>query len=229
MSKRNTELFTRISNGYDFMNHAFSFGSDILWRHKTAVMALESKEVHTILDVGTGTGDLALDIARRAKADGKKVSIDAIDLSSGMLAVARKKAKNAGIGNISFGVGDGLKTEFENTKFDVSVSAFTLRNFDDLDRFAKEMHRVLKPGGKLLILEIALPEKGASRVMFNVYFKLMRAVGSIVDKEAYTWLVESMRKFDRRKLNGLFKAHGFKDIKKQELGGGVAFILSCEA
>ncbi|MDE1768854.1 MAG: class I SAM-dependent methyltransferase, partial [Candidatus Micrarchaeota archaeon] len=205
-------------------NHLFSMGFDIGWRNEAAQEAMLNKDKFKILDLGTGTGDLAIMMQKMAKKQDKNVKIVGTDFNKLMLEHARAKAKNAGYGNISFGVGDALKTGFPASSFDVVTTAFTLRSFDNLDTFSKELYKIIKGGGKFVLLDMAKPDHNAW--FMGIYLKIIPIVGGLVDKKVYAWLTSSIWKFDKHGMVKILQRQGFKNVKIRELRTGVAYIIT---
>ncbi len=225
MSKRIHDLFTRIYMRYDFMNHLFSMDMDKLWRRRAELIALSDSRCRNIIDIGAGTGDLSIGIALRARRMQRKVNIEAVDINERMMTLGRRKAGEKGLNSIRFAKGDVLRLKYGNNEFDTAVSAFVLRNLDDFGRFAKELHRIISPGGRIVLLDMALPG-GAARHFFIAYFKVMQAIGRLVDPEAYEWLTGSVARYDKHKAASVLRKSGFADVKVANVFPGVAFIIT---
>src|SRR5688572_11511328 len=164
--KQVEEMFNNISKKYDFLNHFLSFGIDVYWRKKAISLIKESRPKY-ILDVATGTGDFAI----TALTVGPK-KVTGIDISQGMLEIGRKKIKEKNLDqSIELLEGDSENMQFETEKFDVVMSAFGVRNFENLDQGLKEMNRVMKKGGSLVILEFSKPTVFPVKQLYNFYFK----------------------------------------------------------
>jgi demethylmenaquinone methyltransferase/2-methoxy-6-polyprenyl-1,4-benzoquinol methylase len=218
------EMFDNISDNYDFLNHFLSMGIDNLWRKK-AIDQLKSIQPKTVLDVATGTGDLAIVALKRLAPD----KITGIDISEGMLAVGRKKMTAKKIDNkIELQYGDSEHIPFSDESFDAITVAYGVRNFENLTMGLSEMYRVLKPGGKTVILEFSKPKKFPVKQAFSLYFKnILPFIGKIVSKDnrAYTYLPESVDAFpEGNKFLTIFKAVGFKNTKQIILSGGISSI-----
>lgn len=187
------KMFNAISKRYDFLNHLLSLGIDIRWRKK-AIQQLGTQQPKTILDVATGTGDFAIEAL---KLNPKKIV--GVDISEGMLEVGREKIKKLGAENkISLQLADSEKLPFESNSFDASTVAFGVRNFENLDKGLSEIHRVLKPGGQIVVLEFSQPTGFIMKRLYWMYFKLiLPIIGKLVsrDKAAYTYLPESVKAF----------------------------------
>ena len=218
------EMFDNISDNYDFLNHFLSMGIDNLWRKK-AIDQLKSIKPKTLLDVATGTGDLAIVALKRLSPE----RIVGIDISEGMLSVGRKKMVNKKIADkIKLQYGDSEKIPFSDKSFDAITVAYGVRNFENLSKGLSEMCRVLKPGGKAVILEFSKPKKFPVKQAFNLYFKnILPFIGKIVSKDnrAYTYLPESVDAFpEGKEFLTIFKAVGFKEVKQIKLSGGISSI-----
>ena len=225
MSKRIHDLFTRIYKRYDLMNHLFSAGMDKFWRRKAEIAALSGANCRNVIDIGAGTGDLSIGIALRAGRADRDVHIEAIDLNEKMMAIGRRKAAAKGLRNIRFAKGDALRLKYADGSFDTAVSAFVLRNLDDFSEFSAELSRVLCRNGRIVLLDMALPE-GPSRHFFAAYFVLMRVVGKLVDWEAYTWLTGSVAAYDKKKAAEILRKNGFSGVRVRNVFPGVAFMIT---
>lgn len=185
------EMFDSIAPAYDFMNRMMTFGIDKLWRAK-AVKMLRRLSTRSILDVATGTGDLAMLLHRKLS----PMRLTGIDLSEGMLSIARQKAKDAGIDkSVTFQVADCLNLPFPDSEFDCVTVAYGVRNFEHIDQGYREMHRVMRPGGTLCVIELSTP---TSPIIYSIYKAYTRwiipTIGRIVSKDvrAYSYLPESI-------------------------------------
>ena len=224
MSERINNLFTRIYKRYDFMNHLFILGTDKLWRRHAEILALSDHRCVDIIDIGAGTGDLSIGIALRAMRNNRKIRIEAVDMNEEMMSLGRSKATAKKISSIRFAKGDALDLQYVDDSFDTMVSSFVLRNLDDFNRFAGEAKRVIKPGGRVILLDMAVPD-GPSKHLFTVYFRVMRLVGRLVDKEAYDWLTKSVAAYDKHNAASILEKNGFADVKIDTVFPGVAFII----
>jgi demethylmenaquinone methyltransferase/2-methoxy-6-polyprenyl-1,4-benzoquinol methylase len=187
------EMFDNISERYDLLNHLLSLSIDKGWRRKVVRMASEGKP-KLILDVATGTADLAIALK---KAHPEKIT--GIDISAGMLSVGRTKiAKKKLSSLITLEQADSEDLPFADDTFDAITVAFGVRNFENLKKGLSEMRRVLKPGGRLLILEFSQPQSFPFTQIYNFYFKyVLPTIGKLVSKDsrAYTYLPESVQAF----------------------------------
>jgi demethylmenaquinone methyltransferase/2-methoxy-6-polyprenyl-1,4-benzoquinol methylase len=213
-------MFGRIARRYDLANHLLSGGADFLWRRRAAKM-VEGWQPREVLDLATGSGDLALAIQSRLP----KARIVAADFSPEMLEIARGK----GVANTV--VADALQLPFENGSFDALTVAFGLRNMADWDRALAEMARVLRDPGRLLVLDFSLPT-GALRPAYRFYLhRCLPFFASVVtgQKAAYDYLGGSIEKFPSGSaMLELIKKNGFKNGAAETLTGGVATIYTAE-
>ena len=214
-------MFNDIAFRYDFLNHFLSAGIDKRWRTKVR-KHLAPFHPQEILDVATGTGDLAIELANL-----KPKKITGIDIATGMLDIGKEKIGKKNLSDLIFlEEGDSENLRFKGRSFDAVTVAFGVRNFEDLERGLSEMHRVLKPGGHVVVLEFSKPGKFPFRQVYNAYFKyVLPSVGKMISKndEAYTYLPESVQTFPENKafLNKLEKA-GFKKTGQKRLTFGIA-------
>lgn len=187
------EMFNNISSNYDFLNHFLSMHIDKLWRRK-AVRRLPEDDDMNVLDVATGTADFAIEIANRRKA-----KVVGIDISQGMLDVGAIKVKNKGLhSRIELVKADSENIPFEEGRFDAVTVAFGVRNFENLEIGLREILRVLRPGGKLIVLEFSKPVHTPFRQLYKFYFnRILPVIGRMVSKDtsAYTYLPNSVEEF----------------------------------
>lgn len=224
MSKEAHERFVRIHQHYVFFNHLFSMGMDIGWRNEAAGEAIIDKDRYSVLDIATGTGDLAFTVKQMAEREGKDVKILGTDFNVQMLNHAKAKSKQQGLANISFKEGDALKTGLPSSSFDVVTSGFALRSFDNLQVFAHELKRIMKSGGKFVLLDMARPDH--NQQLTKAYFKIIPVVGSLVDRQVYAWLTTSIWKFDKRAMADILRKEGFRNVKLRNLRSGIAYIIT---
>ncbi|MCO6357819.1 bifunctional demethylmenaquinone methyltransferase/2-methoxy-6-polyprenyl-1,4-benzoquinol methylase UbiE [Roseivirga pacifica] len=217
------EMFNNISHKYDFLNHFLSLGIDILWRKK-AIRLLKADKPKQILDIATGTGDFAIE-ALALNPD----RVVGVDISAGMLEVGKQKMKKKGYDNIiDMQLGDSEKLLFEDNTFDAVIVAFGVRNFENLKKGLADMHRVLKPGGKTVIIEFSKPKRFPMKQLYNFYFKsILPIIGRVVSKDqaAYTYLPESVGAFpDGQKFLDILGEVGYKETQCKPLTFGISSI-----
>ncbi|MEG1616381.1 MAG: bifunctional demethylmenaquinone methyltransferase/2-methoxy-6-polyprenyl-1,4-benzoquinol methylase UbiE [Bacteroidales bacterium] len=206
-------MFDSIAVTYDKLNVTLSMGIDRIWRRK-ALNSLKPFAPQRILDVATGTGDLAILIAKRLKPR----QVVGVDLSEGMLAVGREKVQKEGLEKvISMEWQDCLDLQFPDNSFDAITVAFGVRNFENLEKGYAEMYRVLKPGGVLMVLELSTPQHFPMKQLYNFYSAVViPTVGKIISKDAraYDYLNESVKAVPQGELMaGIFRTVGFKEVK----------------
>lgn len=221
-------MFNAIAFRYDFMNRFLSAGIDIRWR-KTAIKQLLEKQPKTILDVATGTADMAIMASGIIHAD----KITGIDISDGMLELGRKKIEKAGLAQqIELLNGDCETINFKNDSFDAVMVAFGVRNFENLEKGLSEILRVLKPGGKLVVLEFSKPRSAFVKAMYNFYMKIICPLaGKIFSKnrDAYQYLDESIQKFpEGKKFTNILGNLGYKNTYTKPLSLGICSIYCGE-
>ncbi len=219
------KMFDNISGRYDFLNHFLSLGIDRIWR-KRAIRQLESNKPKLILDVATGTGDFAVE-ALKLNPD----KVIGIDISEGMLEVGRRKMVRKGFyPRIELRHGDSEKLPFEENKFDAIIVAFGVRNFENLERGLEEMLRVLKPGGKVVILEFSKPTVFPFRQLYHFYFKfILPKIGRWVsrDSAAYTYLPASVQAFpDGKEFIAILSGLGYKHTACTPLTFGISSLYT---
>jgi demethylmenaquinone methyltransferase / 2-methoxy-6-polyprenyl-1,4-benzoquinol methylase len=219
------KMFDNIAHSYDFLNHFFSLGIDILWRKK-AIRILKKENPKLVLDVATGTADFAMEAVRMNLGADKIVGVD---ISEGMLDVGRKKIKEKGWDSkIELKKGDSENLPFDTSTFDGYTVAFGVRNFENLEKGMAEMLRVLKPGALGIVLEFSKPKKFPVKQGFQVYFKyIMPLIGKVVSKDnrAYAYLPESVQAFPSgTDFLDVMKKVGYVDTKCIPVSGGIASI-----
>ena len=217
------EMFNNISRKYDFLNHFLSLGIDILWRKK-AIRLLKKDNPKTVLDIATGTGDFAIEAL---ELNPEKVT--GVDISEGMLEVGRQKLRKKRLDHIiDLQLGDSEKLLFDDNIFDAVIVSFGVRNFENLEMGLADMHRVVRPGGKTVILEFSRPSKFPFKNIYNFYFKsILPKIGRIVSKDhaAYTYLPESVQTFpDGQDFLSVLEKAGFKNTRCIPLTFGVSSI-----
>lgn len=217
------EMFNNISKRYDFLNHFLSLGIDKIWRKK-AVKKLKTLEPKQLLDIATGTGDFAIALL---KLNPEKVV--GLDISSGMLEIGKQKMKKKGYDDkISMILGDSENLPFEDGEFDAITVGFGVRNFENLEKGLGDMLRVLRPGGKAVILEFSKPKKFPIKQLFGFYSKrLIPFFGKLIskDKRAYEYLPESVEAFpEGQAFKDIMTKVGYTNIEAQLVSGGIATI-----
>lgn len=217
------EMFNNISKRYDFLNHFLSLGIDKIWRKK-AVKKLKTLQPKQLLDIATGTGDFAIALL---KLNPEKVV--GLDISSGMLEIGKQKMKKKGYDDkISMILGDSENLPFEDGEFDAITVGFGVRNFENLEKGLGDMLRVLRPGGKAVILEFSKPKKFPIKQLFGFYSKrLIPFFGKLIskDKRAYEYLPESVEAFpEGQAFKDIMTKVGYTNIEAQLVSGGIATI-----
>jgi demethylmenaquinone methyltransferase/2-methoxy-6-polyprenyl-1,4-benzoquinol methylase len=207
-------MFDRIAGVYDRMNSVMTAGMHHRWRERAAELARVGPGARA-LDVATGTGDLAVELA------GRGASVTGLDFSEGMLELARSKAPQ-----LEWVQGNALDLAYAAAEFDAATVGFGARNFSDLDQGIREMARVVKPGGRVVILEITTPERPPLSWFFSLWFdRAVPAVGRVADSEAYTYLPSSVRRFPRAsELGSRMAAAGLDDVRWILTAGGIIAI-----
>ncbi len=219
-------MFDRIAGLYDRVNTVMTAGLHHQWRRRAADLAALSPGGRA-LDVATGTGDLALELAPRVAPGGEVVGID---FSERMLELARAKAESravsAGGARVRFETGNALELGCGDDEFDAATVAFGARNFSDLDRGLSEMARVVRPGGRVVVLEITTPRRPPLSTFFEVWFDhAVPALGRLVDSQAYSYLPSSVRRFPGpEELAEAMWRSGLQEIRYLLTAGGIIAI-----
>jgi len=219
-------MFDSIAWRYDFLNHFLSFGIDKLWRRRAVKIISRAYKNPNILDVATGTGDLAIEAL---KMNPSKVT--GIDISIKMLGIGKEKLSKKGLNSrIELLQADSENIPFGDSVFDVAMVAFGVRNFSDPLKGLSEMKRVIRDGGMIMVLEFSKPSGFPFRPVYNFYFRnILPFFGKIFskDKAAYSYLPESVMKFpDNTEFLHLLGQAGFSGTKQIKLTGGVASIYT---
>jgi demethylmenaquinone methyltransferase/2-methoxy-6-polyprenyl-1,4-benzoquinol methylase len=184
-------MFDRIAGLYDRMNSVMTAGLHHAWRRRAADLAELSPGARA-LDVATGTGDLALELANRVAPGGEVIGVD---FSEKMLELARAKAESR-VPRVSFKHGNALALDYADGEFDAATVGFGARNFSDLQRGLSEMARVVRPGGRVVVLEIPAPRRPPLSTFFDLWFDhAIPALGRVVDSQAYSYLPSSVKRF----------------------------------
>ncbi len=220
-------MFDKIAFRYDFLNHFLSFGTDRIWRRKAIRLISESAAANPeILDVATGTADLAIESLR---IDPKHVT--GIDISKGMLELGKIKiAEGSFREKITLMEGNSEMIPFADDYFDVAMVAFGVRNFSDPLKGLSEMRRVIRPGGQVLVLEFSKPQRFPLKQLYYLYFRyILPVIGRIFsgDREAYRYLYDSVMQFpDNEKFTEMMNRAGLIMVKQMKLTGGIASIYT---
>src|SRR6185437_13409232 len=217
------DMYNKIAPRYDFMNRLLTFRIDVLWRRK-AVKLVKPYFPKQILDVGTGTGDFAIEMAKILSPE----KVIGIDIAETMLQIGRKKIEHKGLSSlIEMQEADSENLPFADESFDVASSAFGVRNFENLEKGLSEMLRVLKPGGRILILEASDPKNMRMKGLYNLFMKrICPAIGGLFsENKAYDYLNRSVAVFPAgNEFVSLLQKVGFTQGKCIHLTMGVASI-----
>lgn len=219
------EMFNNIAVKYDFLNHFLSLGIDHIWRYK-AINQLKELKPKRILDLATGTGDFAIAALRL-----KPEQIIGMDISSGMLEVGKQKMIKKKFNHIiDMRLGDSENLPFEDNYFDGLTVGFGVRNYENLEKGLSEMLRVVRPGGKVIILEFSKPKKFPIKQAFGFYSKyFIPFFGKRIskDEKAYAYLPESVAAFPEGiDFENVLKKLNYKNVESQLVSGGIATIYS---
>lgn len=221
--KQVASMFNAIAKRYDFINRFLSARTDVRWRKKT-ILELKSIQPQQILDVATGTADMAL-LAHKLL---HPKQIIGVDISEGMLDIGQKKIFKKGLAeNIILQIADSEALPFSDEIFDAIMVAFGVRNFENLEKGLSEMWRVLKSGGKVVILECTAPKSRFIKWFYRFYMKLVPNIGGLVskNKEAYQYLNNSIQAFPEGKIFlQILQSVGFKTVYKKSLSFGLCTI-----
>ena len=218
-------MFNSISGKYDFLNHFLSLGIDILWR-KRAVRLLKKHQPKLIFDIATGTGDFAIEALSL-----NPEKIIGVDISEGMLSVGREKLIKKNLTDkIELLSGDSEVLPFEDNFFDAVIVSFGVRNFENLEKGLSDMLRVLKPGGKVVILEFSKPKSFPFKQIYQFYFQwILPKIGKLISKNhaAYTYLPDSVEAFpDGDDFLNILNKIGFQKNQCTPLTLGISSIYS---
>ena len=219
------QMFDRIAHRYDLLNHLLSFGQDIIWRKKMRRF-LPSRYPLDILDMATGTGDQLIALAGE---NGLVRKGTGMDLAEKMLQVGREKIKQLGLDDrLSLQQGDATEIPAEDHSYDVLTISFGIRNVLDVQRSLRDMYRVLRPGGRVLILEFSLPRNKIIRMLYLLYFRyVLPVLGGMIsgDSYAYNYLNKTVETFPYGDaFVSLLRQSGFTNVKANPLTFGVATI-----
>ena len=220
------KMFNTISENYDSLNRMISFGIDVKWRKKVVAL-INNSEAKSILDIATGTGDLAINCAKNTKA----TTIKGLDISEGMLKVGKEKIEKEKLSNrIEMILGDSENLPFNDNSFDAITVAFGVRNFENLEKGLAEILRVLKPKGTFVVLETSVPKKSPYKQFYRFHSStILPLMGKLFSKEgsAYSYLSESASKFPYGEtFNNILRKIGFKEVINKPQTFGVATIYT---
>lgn len=220
------DMFNNISKTYDFLNHFLSLGIDVIWR-KIAINELKNDKPQHILDVATGTGDFAFEALKILKPR----QITGVDISQGMLNIAQQKINKRGLGDrFKVKLGDSEQLPFEADTFEAVTVAYGVRNFENLEKGLADMYRVLKPGGKAVILEFSKPRVFPVKQLYNFYFNYITpGIGKLFSKDsrAYSYLPESVAAFpDGKRFTDLMSKVGYQQTKNRPLLFGICSVYT---
>ena len=221
----NRRMFDRIARRYDLMNRVLSLGLDRRWRRR-AVAAMSPREGGRYLDVGCGTGDMALEVLRQAPG----AEVLGVDPAEEMLRIAVQRIAKAGLSErIHFQAGDGMALPAEDRAFAGAVTAFCLRNITHRAAALAEMRRVLEPGAKAVILELTVPEGRFVRMGHWLYTRgVVPLAGRIIARsaDAYRYLVDSVQDFPQpAEVLSTMEAAGFEEVRHERLHGGTVTVF----
>ncbi len=218
-------LFNTIASRYDLLNHLLSLRRDIYWR-KMAVHEIK-RDGGWILDIATGTGDIAIEIIHQ---NGQKSRVSGLDFSEPMIKVAQQKLQKEGLSEkIVLSLGDALNLPFRSNTFTASIIAFGLRNIVNKEQALVEMVRVIKGGGKVIILEFTLPQKGVMKRLYLIYFRrILPWIGGLIsgNRGAYSYLPGSVLHFQHpENYEEMMRQAGLENLSFQRLTGGITSII----
>lgn len=224
-TKQIATMFDNIAHRYDFLNRSLSMGIDIIWRKK-AIAQLKELKPKNILDVATGTGDFALEAMSL-----NPERITGVDISVGMLELGKQKIAKKNLSDrIEMVVGDSENLPFEDNTYDAATVAFGVRNFENLQKGLTEINRVLRPGGKLVVLELSTPKKFPIKQLFGFYFNnILPLFGKLLSKDdsAYTYLPASVNAFpDGEDFKKVMTAAGFQHNTSRSLTFGICSLYT---
>lgn len=218
-------VFSRIAKRYDLMNTVLSFRQHKTWRN-TTMKLMNVQPGQSAIDVCTGTGDWAISLAKTVGKNGRVVGVD---FCEPMLEEGERKIVQQGLANcVQMIHGNAMALPFDDNTFDYATIGFALRNVPDIEHVIREMHRVVKPGGMVVSLELSKPEWPPFRALYYFYFeKILPQIGKMASRDdvSYNWLPESLKAFpDRTGLEALFAKAGFARVESKPLTGGIAAI-----
>lgn len=221
-------LFNNIASDYDRLNHILSLNIDKGWRRKAVREIADQNSPVKVLDVACGTGDFTIEIARKVASGSEVIGVD---ISEGMMEIGKEKIRKAGV-SAEMSVADCEALPYDQNTFDRISVGFGVRNFEHLDLGLSEMFRVLKPYGKLVILELSLPSNSFIRTCYMLYFqKILPVVGGLLtgDRGAYEYLRTSVLRFPAPdKFMAMLKSAGFEQVEHRSLTFGICRMYICE-
>ncbi|MFN3135643.1 MAG: bifunctional demethylmenaquinone methyltransferase/2-methoxy-6-polyprenyl-1,4-benzoquinol methylase UbiE [Candidatus Kryptonium sp.] len=215
------QMFNAIAKRYDLLNHLLSFGFDIYWR-RFAVNKLNLSGSERIVDIACGTGDFSLSAYKKGK-----IKVVGVDVSINMLKIFGEKARRKRVNSLSLLCAEAENLPFKESVFDVCLVAFGVRNFSSLEKGLREIHRVLKDGGKLAVLEFSLPKPPLKQAYLFYFRRVLPIIGKIVSKhnDAYTYLPESVLRFpEGMDFVRILSEVGFREVEMWRLTFGVVTL-----
>ena len=221
-------MFDNIAHSYDLLNHTLSFGIDKIWRNNAIDFLQKNREkTNSVLDIATGTGDFAILAYKRLHPQ----RIVGCDISEGMMEIGREKVRKAGLDEkIKFQNEDCGQMSFQDNEFDTVISAFALRNFQNLDQCLYEMHRVLAPGGHLSVVDLCTPVSFPMKQLFYIYKKVvMPTLGKLLSKDAtaYSYLPETMDAVPQaERMQAIIEKAGFQNANYKRLLFGMCILYT---
>ena len=224
------QMFDNIAHSYDTLNHTLSFGVDKIWRNNAIDFLLKKRtSTDSVLDIATGTGDFAILAAQKLHPQ----RIVGCDISEGMMQIGREKVAKLRLSDIiTFQNEDCAKMSFETNSFDAVISAFALRNFQNLDECLKEMHRVLKEDGHLSVVDLCTPVSFPMKQFFWLYKKgVMPVLGKLFSKDntAYSYLPETMDAVPQaERMQSIILQAGFHNVNFKRLAFGMCILYTAE-
>jgi len=228
LNRQVQKMFSDIAPRYDLLNRLLSCGQDRYWRRRM-VSRLSPHIGERFLDIATGTADVALEIVRKVHKG--TVQVVGIDFSEKMLELAKQKIDSLDkTHSIQLESGSAENLPFEDSYFDGTTTAFGVRNFSDVGQSLREMHRVLKPGGRCAILEFSLPQNSIFKALYRFYFELLLPrIGRLISKHpsAYTYLPKTVASFPvRKEFLDLMQQAGFMDVTYKEMTFGIVILYT---
>ena len=224
------QMFDNIAHSYDTLNHTLSFGVDKIWRNNAIDFLLKNRQsTDSVLDIATGTGDFAILAAQKLNA----TKVVGIDISEGMMTIGKEKVKKLGLSEkICFQKEDCAKMSFETGTFDAVISAFALRNFQNLDECLQEMHRVLNENGHLSVVDLCTPVSFPMKQLFWLYKKcVMPTLGRLLSKDntAYSYLPETMDAVPQaERMQHIIEQAGFHNVNFKRLAFSMCILYTAQ-